>query len=316
MIPDAFVAPSSLAAVEVTGGDRATFLHNVLTQDVVALQPGEVAGALYLDAHGSPLAVMDVAVVEDRHLLLVPDEEVADSLSTTLGGRTFLADVRLELTDVEAVSLRGERTQELAAAAGLEISDGQVRELDEVLLVGRVGGLDLVGSALRVAALADDLVGAGAQLADASILDDWHVASARPRWGHEIRPPHLPEEMGLLPTHVHLAKGCYPGQEAVARMWMLGRPRRALAAVIVDGDVAPGWRAGSGREAVEVTGVVTHDGERVGLAYVPTGASPGDRYGEEDAAIIVRELVGAGLPVPGQDPNVTRRRDSRRSKAT
>jgi tRNA-modifying protein YgfZ len=64
---------------------------------------------------------------------------------------------------------------------------------------------------------------AGAVDADDAQARSWRVATGRPAWGSEVAPPHLPEELGLLPTHVHLAKGCYPGQEAVARMWMLGR---------------------------------------------------------------------------------------------
>jgi folate-binding protein YgfZ len=144
------------------------------------------------------------------------------------------------------------------------------------------------------------------------------VAAGRPAWGREVAPPHLPEELGLLPTHVHLAKGCYPGQEAVARMWMLGRPRRRLARVRVADiagaqlPVAPGWSTGEGRETVEVT-CVADDG--TALAFVPGAAEPGSTVTTTDAAITVLEVVGDDPVPPGHDPAMKRRRDRDRSAA-
>ncbi|MFP4234428.1 MAG: tRNA-modifying protein YgfZ [Nitriliruptoraceae bacterium] len=139
-------------------------------------------------------------------------------------------------------------------------------------------------------------------------LEDARIRAGEPAWGRELAAPHLPEELGLLPTHVHLAKGCYPGQEAVARMWMLGRPRRQLAVVTPTGPVTPGWTAGTGRERVEVTSL-TADGSTA-LAFVPASAAAGDRYGtEEEGAIEVVRVVGAEQVVPGHDPAMVRRRD-------
>jgi folate-binding protein YgfZ len=124
-----------------------------------------------------------------------------------------------------------------------------------------------------------------------------------PRAPEEIATGRLPEELGLLPTHVHLDKGCYPGQEAVARMWMLGRPRRHLAVVALPAGTEPGPVGDSG---VEVTRTATVDGSTVGLALVGRGTAAGDR---PDDGIEVLQLVGEGRPVPGHDPAVKRRRD-------
>ena len=282
--------------VAVTGDDRASYLHAVLSQRIEGREPGEVAGALHLDGKGRPLAVMDVVVLQDRILLILPDRGAAEELSRTLGGRTFLADARFEPLDVEVVAVR--------YAEGGPPSGRAVEE--DLVVVGRDHGFDLVGAAPTVE---ERLATLDAERVEPDELDAWRTEHGVPAWGREIRAPHLPEEMGLLPTHVHLDKGCYPGQEAVARMWMLGRPRRRLATVLVDGSQRPGWTTGSGRAQVELTSVADRNGTRVGMAYVPPGAEPGDRFEDEDGAVVVRGIVGADRPVPGHDPAVERRRD-------
>jgi tRNA-modifying protein YgfZ len=196
--------------------------------------------------------------------------------------------------------------------AGLTAVAGRCRVAGDLLLVSRPGGMDICGPVGAVQEAVQALLEGGADQGNEADLEDWRVAHGEPTWGREVRPPHLPEELGLLPTHVHLAKGCYPGQEAVARMWMLGRPRRRLAVVAVEGAVTAGWRAGAGRELVELTSVAA-DGTRA-LAFVPAGADVGATFEAEDgdgAVVTVVRLVGDDVVPPGHDPAVTRRRDRR-----
>ncbi|MDP8928563.1 MAG: hypothetical protein M3O70_08330 [Actinomycetota bacterium] len=308
---EAVLALNDGGAVEVRGADRGRFLNAVVSQEIEDLAPGRVAGALFLDPHGSPLALFDVAVLGDRFVLLTPTKELADELARTLGNRTFLADARLTVLDVEGRSLRGERGGEIAAASGLDVSPCRVAEIGRALVLGHDYGVDLVGPAEAVEPLAVRLLEAGAEAGPPETLESWRIAHGVPGWAREVRAPHLPEEMGLLPTHVHLEKGCYPGQEAVARMWMLGRPRRRLAQVVLGGAAAAGWSTGTGKRGAEVTSATTYGGERIGLAYVPADARPGDRYADEDGAIVVRNFVGEGLAIPGHDSSVVRRRDRR-----
>jgi tRNA-modifying protein YgfZ len=306
----AFLVPADLVRVDVTGAERATYLEAVLSQRVEDLRPGEVRGAMYLDVHGAPLAMFDIVALPDHLSLLVPGE-VADVVVDVLGGRTFLSDATFERTGHVARHLRGEDARDVAAAAGLDVDPERAgRRDDGLLVIGREAGLDLVGDAEVVEDALESLRDAGAVDGDVDELEAWRVRAGVPAWGREVVAPHLPEELGLLPTHVHLAKGCYPGQEAVARMWMLGRPRRRLAVVDVDGQVTPGWEAGSGRRKAAVTSVAP-DGE-VALAFVPGTCEQGERIEAEDgAAVVVRALVGADRRVPGHDPAMTRRRDTR-----
>jgi tRNA-modifying protein YgfZ len=308
----AFLVPADLARVDVSGAERADYLQTVTSQDFSDARPGEVRGALYLDAHGAAQAIFDVVVLPDVLALLTP-HALADEIVEVLGGRTFLTDATFTRTDHEALHLRGDDAAEVAAAAGLDVDPGRVARGDDgLLVVAREGGSDLVGPTDVVKAAAEDLREAGAVDGTDEDYEAWRVEAGVPAWGREVVTPHLPEELGLLPTHVHLAKGCYPGQEAVARMWMLGRPRKRLAVVeVAVGAVTEGTTVGSGRRKATVTSVAP-DG-RTALAMVPGDAEAGVRLADEEQGVTleVTRVVGDGLPVPGHDPAMTRRRDTR-----
>jgi tRNA-modifying protein YgfZ len=307
----AIVAPTDRTLVEVTGNDRIDYLEAVTSQALADAKPFEVRGALHLDIHGAPLHAFDVLIHPERSWLLVPTRALAEDVVSVLGGRTFLADASFALRDELVVSsVRGEDARELAADAGLDVGPGRWDSDDALVRVGRHGGIDLVGDADEVADAVARLVTVGATRGDEADLEDARIVVGEPAWGHEIVAPHLPEELGLLPTHVHLAKGCYPGQEAVARMWQLGRPRRQLALVEAALPVGAGDELGEGRRRVTVTSA-TRAGDRA-LAFVPADARPGAGFeGDEGQVLTVLRIVGADQPVPGADPSVTRRRDAR-----
>ena len=309
--------------IEVTGEDRLTHLDATTTQALKGARPGTATAALVLDANGNPLAMFDVLVLPDRVWLVSPSVDVTSVVMNVIAGRTFLADARFVPLDHTVVRTTMPSDDARRAWSGMTTvpEPGAVRTTpsgDSAIAADTGGTLTLVGPAAEVATLVERLRGAGAVEADDAAADAWHVAAGRPAWGREVAPPHLPEELGLLPTHVHLAKGCYPGQEAVARMWMLGRPRRRLARVRVADiagaqlPVAPGWSTGEGRETVEVT-CVADDG--TALAFVPGAAEPGSTVTTTDAAITVLEVVGDDPVPPGHDPAMKRRRDRDRSAA-
>ncbi|MFA9432344.1 folate-binding protein YgfZ [Egicoccus sp. AB-alg2] len=308
----AVVFPLNLRRIEVTGDDRVRYLEDVTSQALASAQPGTVHGALYLDVHGAPVAMFDVAVLPDRLALLAP-AELEQTVVEQLGMRTFLLDARFTATDHVVAALRDDPDGAVAGAAGLHAREGRCHPGGDVLVIGRDGGVDVVGPAGAVDAAVQALVDAGAKPGDATDAERWRIAAGQPAWSVEVAAPHLPEELGLLPTHVHLAKGCYPGQEAVARMWMLGRPRRRLAKVAVRGPVEPGWQTGEGRHKVTVTSV-SPDGD-LALAFVPGDAQVGAVFpasaDASEAAVEVLDLVGDTAYPPGADPAVTRRRDKR-----
>lgn len=311
---DAVVVHTSARRIDVVGDDRVRYLEDVTSQRLEDVPIGHVRGALYLDPHGAPLAMFDVAVLGDRLALVVPDDDVADTVVEVLGGRTFLLDTRFERLDDEVVAVRGRDAASVVSAAGLTAVEGRCRVAGDLLVISRDdGGVEVAGPAGPLAEAVEALLDAGAREGDEDDLIRWRVDAGVPAWGAEVVAPHLPEEAGLLPTHVHLAKGCYPGQEAVARMWMLGRPRRRLAVVrAVDGSaLVSGWEAGEARRKVTVT-TVAPDGDRA-LAFVPGDAAVGAVFSGDDGSVEVVALVGASAAPPGHDPSVTRRRDRPRA---
>jgi len=301
-VDDLILVSSPVRRIDVTGDDRQRYLEDVTTQHVVDAPIGSIRGALHLDPHGAPLGMFDVVTLGDRLVLLAPNDEVAAWIVETLGGRTFLLDARFELVDDRALAVRGPQAGEVLAAAGLGHVDGRCRLADGVLIVDRPTGVDLIAPEATLSAIADELVAQGARIGDADDLERWRIRAALPAWGNEVRHPHLPEEAGVLASHVHLAKGCYPGQEAVARMWMLGRPRRRLVQLAAASQDAPPSEA----VAVDIT---SRDPEgQMALGYGPVAVEPGVLVEGDGATWKVVRVVGDENP-PGHDPAVTRRRD-------
>jgi folate-binding protein YgfZ len=325
----ALILPAEDAQViEVTGEDRLAHLDATTTQALRDARPGTATATLVLDANGNPQAMFDVLVLPDRVLLVTPGPDVTEVVERIIAGRTFLADARFRVTDLTVARAVVEPALVRRAWSGTSVvpEPGTVRSTptgDTSVAADADGVLTLVGPSPEVVRLVGALRDAGAMDADTVRADAWRVDAGRAAWGVEVAPPHLPEELGLLPTHVHLAKGCYPGQEAVARMWMLGRPRRRLARVRIDGDAAlladvrAGWRAGEGRDAVELTTLAPPgardetDSGVMALAFVPGASAPGERLESTDGGptVEVLTILGDDPVPPGHDPAMRRRRD-------
>jgi tRNA-modifying protein YgfZ len=272
--------------VRVTGPDRLGYLHTMLTQQLEQAPAGSVADFAYLDPKGNALAVGRAVVGADAVLLVTPSPEVGADLAAALEKFKFLTQV--EAADVSEgwalASARGpERIAGGPAEAMTAAADG-----DGFVVRDRSGGLDLLGTRpwvdARVAALGLP------EAADAD-FQAWRISAGVPAWGAEITPGRRLQELGLLPTHVHLRKGCYPGQESIAKIYNRGAPRRALAVVEADEELVTG---------TTVTSAAPVDGRWVALALLPL--SDGELPSEVDLdgirAQVVRR-VGEGLPIPG-----------------
>lgn len=302
----AVIGPASTRVVVVTGEDRLSHLDAVSSQRLNDLPPGQGRSTLVLEPGGRLVGAFDVLASHEDVWLLTPEPSV-ELVTGTIAGRTFLADARFELTDHEVWSVRGDDVHGVLAALGFPSALAAWRDVDGARIWNGTFGVEIAGPPEVVADVVGQLVDHGVQRVDGDGLEAARVAAGEPVLGREIAPPHLPEEIGLLPTHVHLSKGCYPGQEAVSRMWMLGRPRRRLAVVAVGPEVAAGDEVGEGRAVAQVTAT---SGDR-GLAFVPVDTQVGTVFGE--GRVAVRKLVGDGRPVVGWDPSQTRGRDRRAS---
>jgi folate-binding protein YgfZ len=175
--------------------------------------------------------------------------------------------------DWALLSLVGPRGDAVLAAAGVPVPQvaGEVRPLDGGGWVRRMPALgdgtaavvDLLVPRPQLAARADELLAAGASLVGVDALEALRVEARRPRAGVDTDHRTIPNEVAWLHTAVHLSKGCYRGQETVARVHNLGRPPRRLVLLHLDGmsEVlpAPGTPLTSGtREVGRVGTAVRH----------------------------------------------------------
>jgi tRNA-modifying protein YgfZ len=246
---------SHRTVLAVPGADRLSWLHSLTTQHLTALAPGQGTELLVLSPHGH---VEHHALVMDDGETTWLDLEPGSDLLAYLERMRFL--LRVEPADVTAdwalLSLVGPATGEAFGALGVP----PLAEPDVLPVPGAkfaTGTLPprattlyaaapaLGGWARRVAGGADLLVPRAAVAevvarASVSPVGIWayeamRVAARRPRLGHETDHRTLPAEAGWTAAAVHLEKGCYRGQETVARVHHLGRPPRRLVLLHLDG---------------------------------------------------------------------------------
>ncbi|MGH3486489.1 MAG: YgfZ/GcvT domain-containing protein, partial [Actinopolymorphaceae bacterium] len=237
-----FVDLSHRGVVRVSGPDRLTWLHALTTQDVEHLAPGESASALVLSPHGHVEHAL--AMVDDGEAVWMHVEPgTAPQVVAFLESMRFL--MRVEVSDVSAdFAIRWESTP-----------DG---ETDRLTRQGAdsLGGREVFIPRSEYEGAAETVVEAADQPAGIWAYEALRIAAHLPRQGFETDHRTIPNEVGWLGTAVHLDKGCYRGQETVARVHNLGRPPRRLVFLHLDGSAErlPGHGA-----------PVTHDDRTVGF---------------------------------------------------
>ncbi len=239
-------AELGLAALSIGGPDRLSWLNSLTTQLLLGLRPGESRETLLLDPHGRiehAAAVLD----DGERTWLVTEPSHAPALAAFLDSMRFMlrVDVRLE-TDLAVLGTTTAGVDRLrrVAPAALVWEDPWPRTAPEGARYGPADdahpGADvrfaqvLVPRGELVAAL-DRFCGDGGSLAGTVAWEALRVAACRPRLGRDVDERSIPHELDWLRTAVHLEKGCYRGQETVARVVNLGRPPRRLVLLHLDG---------------------------------------------------------------------------------
>lgn len=271
----ALVDLSGRGVVTVTGPDRLTWLDSLTSQALSRLAPGASAETLLLDPSGRIEHVIRVVDDGETTWLLLDRDETA-ALAAWLDRMRFTLRVEIadRTGDLATLATLGDAS---AAALVLSLADDPVSWLDPWAQV-QPGGwqyavVDEHPSAgwtyretLVPRAVLDTLASRAAQaqvgLAGADALEALRIAAWRPRHATEVDDRSIPHELDLLRSSVHLAKGCYRGQETVAKVHNLGHPPRRLVLLQLDGSdsALPGHgdvvTALKGGEPTEV-GVVT-----------------------------------------------------------
>ncbi|MBV9851493.1 MAG: aminomethyltransferase family protein [Armatimonadetes bacterium] len=269
---------SWLGVLELTGRDRQTFLQGMVSNDVAvaSLQPGQGRRAAFLDSTGHILADLFVHALPDK-LLIETDPRCLDRLAQTLDKYLIMEKVRLRDVSAEwaTLALQGERSEALAAS----VEDG-TGGFAVPRRHSAAPGHDLWLPVEAAPAAWERLIGYGAVPVGEEAREVLRVEAGLAAWGRELNETVLLPEAGLDDA-VSYTKGCYIGQEIVARIAARGHTNRALrgillaqeAAVPKPGDTVhlPEDAPEAGREIGRVTSAVTSPkfgGRALALAYV------------------------------------------------
>jgi tRNA-modifying protein YgfZ len=276
------------------GSDVLRYLHAVCTQHTLDLAPGDATQALLLSPKGKIEFAFRLAVLEEG-VLVDTEAAAAQGLAERLARFVFRYDVTVGQPVPGAATVVGPGADAALAAAGLPVPvPGRAGIAGPDLVLRRTPvGVDLLGPGAPAAVAG--LERAGVERAPDGLWDLLRVEHGLPRFGLELTDDVLAEEAGLLGSHVHLDKGCYPGQETVARVHNLGQVQRRLAGLRFepsgDGLPAPGTDlvADDGRRAGQLRSVADHPRlGPIGLAYVRRVVDDGRlvRAGDRVATVV------------------------------
>ena len=232
---------SDRTQIEVTGRDRVKFLHSFCTNDIKKLQPGQGCEAFVTNVNGKVLGHIFVFAERDSLWL----ESVAGSTATLLphfDKYLITEDVRFADRSAEFAELLlvGEHSTELIERLGLSVAklarNEHLSHGNDVLPVQSVRRVDWFGSPtwlflIPIAQREDTrqaLIQAGASLGDVELFHSLRIAAGFPLFGIDITEDNLAQEVGRTPLAVSFTKGCYLGQEPIARIDAMGHVNRQL----------------------------------------------------------------------------------------
>jgi folate-binding protein YgfZ len=208
----AIVAPTvvclSRGYVRVTGPDAAEFLDRMLSNEVLTLGVGSARQALLLTPKGRIVAPLRVVRESEDAFLLITESTLSEPVSEALLRARFAAKCEISVVQLHgylhlADPGRGVRVEDYGLDAWETWEEGELEAVD-----------------------ADE-------------LEPMRIEAGTPAWGKELDEIVLPAEAGLDQTHISFTKGCYPGQEPVARLHFRGHPNRFLRRLEVD-SASPG----------------------------------------------------------------------------
>jgi folate-binding protein YgfZ len=266
----------------LTGGDAKSFLQGQVTNDVEALAPGDGCYAAFLTPKGKMLG--DLRILDAADELLLDTERVAlQELFNMIRRFSIGYEVDLHKRTLERglLSLIGPDAGGVAGVGDLPEREHAHRpvEIDGVAAraIRTDVGVDLLCEASDVDPLRDALVRRGAVRVPETAVDCLRVERGRPRYGVDLDDSVIPEEAGLNERAVSFTKGCYVGQETVARLHYRGKPNRHLRGVRLSAPAHTGDEITfDGRVVGRVASVVSSpELGPIALALVRREAPPG-----------------------------------------
>jgi len=248
----AVVDRSHRQVLAVTGEERLSWLHLVISQHVSELPVGGGTEALVLDAHGRLEAHMVLGYPDDTVWLDAdPGVEVTSALPKGgqqpllqyLDAMRFWSKVTItdETADRAVLSVLGPDARSVLAKLEVEVGETPYATTVTGDVIARVmpwpgrGAVDLLVPRAELEQWWERLTDAGARPAGSWAFEALRVESLRPRLGVDTDEKAIPHEVNWIGTAAHVAKGCYRGQETVSKVFNIGRPPRRMVLLHLDG---------------------------------------------------------------------------------
>jgi tRNA-modifying protein YgfZ len=293
-----FVERGDRSCLDVTGPDAVEFLQGQVTNDVEALELGRGCYALLLNPKGRILADMRILMRSSEELWLDGDAYAMETVAANLQTYRIGRQVQISAApDRNVISVIGPKARALAALdpppEEHAFTQGDAGGA-QITAVTTDTGIDLLFDAAQSSSIEQILTGIQPVSGDAAEVV--RIERGRPRFGVDMSDENLPGELGLEERAVSFTKGCYVGQEPVARMHHRGHPNRHLRGLRLAQPGSSGDPVTSRNE----------DGADAEVGKVgSTAVSP--RLGPIALALIRREVeVGAEVFVGGGPAKVVR----------
>ena len=309
---------SERGKLALSGAGAVEFLNGQITNELAGINPGEGRYAAFLTHKGKMLGDLRVLAAGDANggqpaeLLLDTERATLQALFDMILRFKVGYDVELHkrTLEVSLLSLIGPAAADVAARATAGDGEGDLplampgqAEHDHcpasiagrpVRLVRTAGpaGVDVLCDAAEREHVEAALLGAGAVAVSASAAEIVRVEHGRPRYGIDLDDSVIPQEAGLNERAVSFTKGCYVGQETVARLYYKGKPNRHLRGLRFSKPVAPGTELQLGERLAGVLGssVLSPVFGPIGLALLRREAEPGMTVAADDSPATVVEL--------------------------
>ena len=291
--------------LKITGEDRLRYLHNQSTNDFEKLQPGQGCDTVFVTSTARTLDLATAYVTEDAVLVLVSPNRRQQLLSWL--DRFIFPFDKVELNDISAdyavFSLIGAASQVLSQLTCDSISLNNLGEHQSITLadvpvrVGMGSGLATFGYTLivdrdRAGAVWSRIIEAGAVPGGNRLWESLRIQQGRPKSDRELTEDYNPLEAGLWQT-ISFEKGCYIGQETIARLNTYNGVKQRLWGIKLDRPVSPQTAIALDDKKVGIlTSYVDTPTGGFGLGYVRTKA------GGEGLQVKVGEALGELVSVP------------------
>lgn len=270
---------SHFDVVEIRGEDRLSWLDTLSTQRISTLKPSESTQALLLSVQGRIEHEMKVLATEDR-LLLIAEPGAGAGVEQFLNSMRFM--LRVEVNNLSATHGVLAATRSIPSAGSLAWADpwpgvaegGWAYSREDHPGKDRPWFMHVIELDQLAAVAADE------ELAGMMAVEALRIAAWEPRFGADIDDKTIPHELDWLRTAVHMDKGCYKGQETIARVHNIGHPPRRVVFLDLDGSMhtlpAQGAEVKLGERTVgRVTSAALHyEAGPIALAVIKRNVDP------------------------------------------